>query len=340
MILSNLRYMAIKKEETAGTFLSPANADFDIKFQNIAMSPTIAMDDEAAKFGTGNHNEQESVAGARMANITASVRCNFNSGAAIATAPKWWKAMNACGLKTLTYAGTGVSLVGRKELDNSTYSIVVYDVEIGASPVTTEHRFAGCVGNVIWGADATGAPYIAQFTFQGKYVGTVAGSAIALTAPDTGIPRTFSGEVNCTYASSTGSEGLSVSPLVNSFQLDLGNNIQPVRSQADATGYSHFAITQRAPRISINPLALKSASWDVFKDITGNSLGALVFGKTGEVTLKGIAAQIITAGVSQREGFEAYDMTLKLTGNNITGTKIDAALEDEDTFELLQGARA
>ena len=329
----NLRYIAMKAEVTPGTYIDPLAADFDIRFRDIGFDTTIAMDNENAKYATGDHGEDESIAGAQMGTVTASVNVAYSSSAL--QEPKWWKAAKACGCDVVTYAGTGLGLVRRMDKDCTTYSIAVYDKELGDAPVTTITKFAGCTGNMVIGAAGVGAPLTAAFTFTGKLVDVVDGSAIALTSPNTTVAETYINSATDIFGSATSG---AAAPRVGSFSFDLGNEVVPVFDQSDATGYDKFVIASTRPRLSINLLGRKQNSpplgnW--LSDIISESSGPVIL-PTANMELKLLDTQLITHAPAERDGMVAWDHTFKCLRAGLSSGEYEV----EDTFELLHGARA
>ena len=286
------------------------------------------MDDENSKFGTGDHGEDESIAGMQSGTVTANVKAVASSDPE--TEPKWWKAAKACGCGVVTYTGFGLGLVRRKLYDCTTYSVAVYDVEMGATPVTTIHKYAGCVGNMVLSADGLGAPQIAGFTYQGKLYDVVDGTALVLTSPDTTQAETFINSATTIFGSSA--------VQLSSYSFDLGNDINPVLDQSDSTGINKYSITASRPRLSVNPLALKQATatlGDWLANILGETSGGIVI-PSANMSLDLLDAQMITHAQANREGYVGWDQTFKALRGGLTSGQYLA----EDTWELLHGARA
>lgn len=333
----NLRYAVVKTEgATPGTFVAPATAQHIIRIREPVWSPDIPLDNEAEKWGDGTHAEDLSLAGYQAGKINFSVRCN--AGATDVTAPQWQTLALGCGcVNTAAYATTkGIGLVRRKQYDDATYSIVIYDVEIGgAAPVTTEYQFVGCTGNMKIGCAGVGAPWVAQFEFQGALKDIVDGTAIALTTPGTVVPQTFLSHV-CSIDGNAKNIG--------SWMLDLGNVVTPVMDQTKAYGISHYVITKSSPRFNCNVLATKQATTGA--DYLANLLvkptsNVLIMGTptTAKLSISAPDMQLMSIPQSPRDGFVAWDLTYKLLANGVPGTPLDESLGYEDTFEILQGTR-
>jgi len=332
----NLRFLVGKLETTAGTMETLDSSDFDVKVRNPEVSPIIEPDDEASKYANGNHGEDEVVMGAQSGTISFSVRMGYAGDDT--TEPNWFKFANGAGLKTVTYAGTGIALQPAKEYDNKTMTIWVYDLEVGgASPAGVVYQFAGCIGQVNMGASGIGQPWMAEFTFTGKLVDIVDvenASLPEIGAIDTSHPEKF---LNNTVQIDGQTE------CISSFQLDTGNEVNPYICQSQSTGYNYFQITSRKPRLSMDPLMSSVATEDVWGRMTSGLTGAISTGvvtvASNNFTLTVPKAQQIQANVANREGLINWDANFKCLANGVTGAISDSDLDPEITFELLIGSR-
>lgn len=331
----DLRHMIMVAETTPGTWVEPATAQHIIRFRDIKFTTEVEFDDENAKFANGAHAEDISISGIQHGNISASVRCTV--GASDVTAPQWWVPAYSCGcLVSSAYSTKGIGLRRRQTQDDATYSIAIYDTTIGGgTQVTTIYKYAGCVGNMVVGCEKLGSPWVAKFNWFGKLTDVIDGTDIALSSPGTAVPQNF------TSAAFTIN---STAEKVNGWQFDLGNVIKPVGNQADATGISHYVITESHPRFSCAPLSVKQATTDWWanllskpsvNDIITNAAAA------GKLSLTVIDAQALKMTPEARDGLVAYGMSFKALENGVPGTLIDSGtgMTYEDTFELLQGTR-
>lgn len=332
----NKSYLVGELEVTPGTDPTPADADFNVRIRNPEVTLNVEIDDENSKFGTGDHAEDEAIAGMQSATISFSVKMNYAGD--VTTQPAWWKLANACGLKSVGWnAGSevavgsavhGISLVPRKEMDESTMTFYYFNEEVGSSPTTMISKFVGCIGNMTISADNVGAPVMANFTFQGKLSDIVDGSALDMTSPDTTL---------CENMLNSGFTVNGVTNSISAFQFDLGNEISPVLDQSDATGISHYVITARRPRFSCNPLAVKQATDDVHNRLLSETTGILAL-STAQYSFYGIKAQLISNAVANREGLVSWDQNYKLLKNGTTGALTNSSYTTEDTFDLRIGS--
>lgn len=328
--LQNLRILVGKLEDAPGTPETLDDVDFDVRIRAPELTPVIEPDDEAQKYATGDHGEDESIMGAQSANINFHTKMAW--GGDVETQPKWWKFMQSCGAVVTDYPTTGMSLEPQKANDNKTMTIEVYDIQQGATPAAYRYRFAGCMGNATLGCEGIGMPWIVNYSFTGKLVDfddVTNPNILALTSPDTTVaerllnnPVTIGG----------------VTQKISSFELDLGNQISPVINQAQTTGYDYFAISERRPRFSMNPLIQPVATEDILAKWTGETTAEIGI-NTGQspthFTLTIPVAQILNAAVANREGLVNWDQNFKCLRNGSANGTISA----ESTWELLIGAQ-
>jgi hypothetical protein len=311
-------------------------SDFDVKVRNPEITPTIEMDDEASRWARGDHGEDESISGVQTAQVTFAVR--MTKGTTAATSPGWTKFLTGCGIKSVAYTTTGIGYQPLKENDNATISIWVYDIQRGgASPTAVCYKMAGCMGNVTFGADGVGKPWMANFTFTGKLVDIEqVANALILTPLIT--------EATCSekfinsecYIGTTGEK-------VSSWNLDAGNEIQPVFDQSDDTGIAYHAITSRKPRLKLNPLMTTRDFWgDVANGVTGCPANyPVMVGDTGSgrLSLHVPKGQLMSPALANREGLVSWDLNVKCMANGYTGSLSSAILPAEAAWELLQASR-
>lgn len=307
-----------------GTAETLTSTDFDVRARDVEITPNTPVDDEAAKIANGNHAETESLSGAQSAQVTVSVP--LHGSGTVSTAPKYAKMLNACGIDSVTYTTTGIGFVRRKSKDCAPLTIWVQEQRVGTNETLT-HKVKGAVGDLTLSVDGIGGAIMLNFTFTGAYQGEVEGLALlTLTGADTTL-----GEKLLNTALTFGGDSLRIS----SFSYALGNNVQPVIDQSDATGYAYYYISASQPRLSINPLKISPATKDIYSEYKNETTQTALV-TMQNFTLKVPVAQIISPAQAAREGLAAWDLNIKAL-ENLT---VDATLTAEDTFELLYGARA
>jgi len=314
-----------------------ASSDFDVRVRNPEVSPIIEPDDEASKYANGNHGEDEVVLGAQSGTISFATRMCYAGD--VTTEPQWWKFAHGCGAKTVAYTTTGIAIQPLKDYDTKTMTIWVYDLEVGgATPAGVIYKFSGCSGNMTMGAEGIGKPWMAAFTFTGKLedITDVAyASLLEIGDIDTTHPEKFLNNVMTIG---------SVAQCISSFQLDVGNEVNPYICQSESTGYKNFQITARRPRLSCDPIMQSVATEDVWGKMTSGLTGAITTEAlsiaSNNFTLTVPKAQQIQAGVANREGLINWDANFKCLANGVTGAVADAVMPPEATWELLIGDRA
>jgi hypothetical protein len=326
--LLDLRFVIGKIESVAGTAETLAAEDFNTRVFAPEVSPIFEVDDEGAKFATGDHGETTSIIGAQSGTITFTEKLAW--GGAVTTIPNWFKWFNACGYETQTYTSTGIGLWPKKNIDCRTMTIGVYERDRCAGTGTV-YMFAGCIGTVEFGCDGVGKPLSAKFTFTGKLVeiadvSAPAMSALLLTSPDTELPDKL---LNTTLTFGA------TSFKISSFKLTAGNAVTPIIDQSDTTGYLAYGISARKPRFSCNPLMQLLADDSVYSRLVNETTGAITL-TMQNLIIKAPVAQLLSAAVANREGLVSWDQNYKLCRN---GTS-DSDLDDECTHEILIGTKS
>lgn len=334
---AGLRYLLFKTEgATPGTYADPATADFVHRIMNPVFTPEIPMDDEGSKYANGHHGEDQSIAGTQAGTLEFEMK--FIPGATNATVPSIFNAFKMCGCSTLAFTTTGVALVRRKANDDATFSCVIYDAEIGGGTTTSMAKFVGCVGTAkITGS--IGKSILAKFSVKGSWLDYVDGTAVALNAGvGNGLAQAYRNSDFLIHNTSVP---------VSEWELDLGNEINPIYMGSKESGISHYVLTGAKPRLSCNPLAVKQATTDYMAKVMSHSSGATSHIKigtaaTGVFSFKMIDAQPISLANAAREGLVNWNLNFKGLSNGIPGTLLDSAtgLTQEDTFYILQGTTA
>jgi len=336
----NLRFLVGKIETVAGTMETLTASDFDVRVRDPQITLNVENDDDNSRWARGDHGEDHVITGIQTAQVTFTVRCAWSG--AVATEPNWAKFLNGCGQKGIAYTTTGVGYQPRREYDAKTMTIWVYDCQTGASPSAVCYRLKGCMGTCTIGADGVGKPWLASFTFSCVVDGVVDVATADIPAP-LGMDTSCSDKMlsNVAYVGA-------VSEKISSFSLDVGNEVTPVLDQSTSSGVAYYMITARRPRITMNPLAQLVATRDVWGQWTSGLTGCpntfrLGIGDTGldnKFWIQAPKAQLIGAGVGNREGLVSWDNTFKLLPNGETGALTDNTFAEEVTFEILQGKRA
>lgn len=346
---NNLRILVAKLEATPGVSLDVVDADFDVRIRNPVVTPTIEADDEASKYASGDHGEDESIMGAQSATIEFQVKmsaCEITSSMTTANCPPWWKFAEACGCVKKAYLNgsntIGISLQPKKASDVRTMTICVYDFprnyDSGSAIQALRYTFAGCMGKMTIGAEGVGKPWTASFSFTGKLKDI--DMADKVDVPDISIDDGIIAEKMLNYQLKFGNDQKKIS----TFKLDAGNEISPLIDQSDPTGYAYYSITKRIPRFSCNPLAdaTFTSTFERWKNETTVPIELKSTMADSGYTLYVPKSQQLTGGIANREGLINWDLNFKALRRRaaeITGDGMSPTTDQEVTWELLIGKR-
>ncbi len=337
----NLRFIVFKEESVPGTpewDLSasfPADADFNNRMYDISITPQIEYDEDVANGATGDHGELSALTGKQSCQIS----CMFpvHWGGAVATAPNWSKIVQGCGLYEHAYTTTGLGYQPRKQMDVNTLTITMFDIDLGgATPNSTAYLFSGCAGNPVLSCENNGK-LMMTCTFTGRFVDVI-------TVANANIPELTGAQTQLAEKLLNATVNINgVTQFISSFSYDFGNDIQPLINQGESggTGYDYFHIAGRKPRFSTDPLQMTVATDDVHARLLADSNYPInIITASSNITLYMPRAQLMPYTVAEREGKVNYEQNFICQRNHNGAAAIEAAIPDEVTCELLQGARA
>ena len=317
------RTMGCKIESTPYTAETLAVADYNVSAYNINYDPTIA--EYARKLARGDASRDPSIMGKRSGKITFSV--DVTVGAAAATAPNYFKCLQACGLKQTTFGAVGVSLVTDARYFNVPMTMEVVEMDEGASPAQLTIKFRGCMGNAKLVTNGVGLPKRIDFEFTGVLQNVqdrTFANQIMPTGFDAALPQAV---LACTTSLFTESQNF------DKITIDLGNKVELWTDSTKAEGFEGARIVDRQPTIELDPAMSLIALHDNYTRLTGNSTGAYsetIGGGTIPITISAPKAQIIQAyKPGDREGRTINTIKCKLTRNL-----------GNDELEILQGAKS
>jgi hypothetical protein len=186
------------------------------------------------------------------------------------------------------------------------------------------------------GAEGVGKPWTIKFSFTGKLVD------IDFNVANASIPYINSIDGTCTDKMLSNTFTIDgTARAISAFQLDVGNEVQPLFDQSDSTGIKHYGITSRKPRFTCNPLIVENVDdyGNLSAGLTGCPNMPVLSIAANHFTLKVPKGQLIASNVNSREGLVGFEQTWKCIANGVTGSVADADLPAEATWELLQGSR-
>jgi len=307
-------------ESTIGTAETLVNGDFDLRVFDVEGSFDVEMHNR--KYARGHHGRDAALVGSQSG--TLNFKIHLADSGAVATAPAWNKLVKSCGLAETAYSTTGLSWTRASASDCVTLTLELRDLEC-ADGSQKIYKFHGAMGNMKMNYSAAGEPIVIEF----EYVGIFSAEAEELSTPligtgfDTTVPPNILG-VDVTF----GSQSLRT----NTFEFDLGNDVQLLRSQGATEGFLHAMIADTESSITMDPKLDLIATDGLRTDhLAGTSRTLLIPVKTTApaITLTVTAAQITDIQRADSEGSVTRAVTFGIVDTAGTGN-----------LEILQGAKA
>jgi hypothetical protein len=300
------RSLIVKQETTRGTFITMANADFNIPFNN-DISVTTEIPISEGDYASGDFDKFAGVVGRMSGSISVSVNL-FNSGVS-ATPPDISKLLNMCGLKydvvaltSVTYSAVnGHELGSNANVAGNPFSCIVQDV-FANDGGAMHTKFSGCLANGKIIASEVGVPLQLQLEIKGVFQGISDATALVLTGHDTTVPNSFLGATVSSFGSAHS---------ISNFELDFGNNIELELLSSSTKGYIGAYISNRTPTFKFNPKVDLLATTPTYTRWSAGTEGAIVCSTTNWA-INATKGQIITLADSAQDGIVAYEQTMRL----------------------------
>jgi hypothetical protein len=334
------RIVILKAEVTPGTFILPTATDNDCLLEDAKYDPKIEFDN-SKKILTPDHANFEDVPGAQAIDFSISGKLRCGSG--VATAPKMEKLFLMAGMVKAVVGSTGITYTDGGAGDFQTYSALVIDITGGASPVAVQHAFRGISADGEIGASGVGKPIMVGLKCQGIPVSASSldlsnaflSTVSAMTAPDTTSAVIFTNAT--TKIANTAFK-------ISSFKLAFGNKIQPEINpgNTDATGYDYFGISERNPKLTINPMKTTKAIYDAIASaVSASPLGGvdveIAFGgSTFPWTISMPNCQQLNPKEAMSEGRVRWNLDFNLMRNG-AATALVANIPIEARYQICQG---
>lgn len=303
------RSLIIKQEATRGTFVDPADADFDIPFMDITY--TAEKSTTEGKYATGDFDTYPAIMGTSRGTITASTYL-WHSGTS-ATPPTVSKALGMLGLRQTINAGTSVvyDALANYELgpNDLSYSCVIQDPMAGNSANAKHVRFAGCLASGKVVMEEIGKPWRLDLEIQGKFVGEVDIANVNILN-DTGLDTTVPNSIKAATITEA-----SVAQQISTFEFDIGNVIELENDPSDVTGFKAAVITDRNPVLNYDPmidLLANDASYTRWNAGTESAVAI----SSDNWAFAAPSAQIISMADATQGNQLAYQKSLRLNRNN------------------------
>lgn len=246
-LLEKVSVLAASIEATPGTAETLDASDGAMNVSNKRINDTTEY---VPLMGQGSLSNIRGSHGPRLATATFDVELQPGSG----SLPPWASVLlPACGYVVSTSTYTPRSEVPGSNVKTAT---------IGLWTNGIRELMYGASGNAVFNFSA-GRPVSVSFSFTGSYTKTVDEAIIAPNYPL---------EVQPLRAVSSSLVIGSDSPQVESWTLDLGNNLYPIPDGNSASGIAYTVITNRTPTISMTPNTELVATFDPWADFEDHTL--------------------------------------------------------------------
>ena len=299
-----------KAETVQGTAETLVAADFATTPHN-DISITAENQETARMVANGKHGSVSSVMGTQQA--TASFVLDLIGSGAAGTAPNLGEFFKGCAMTEALVASTSVTYTADITKDCNSMTLERREFNCIPSPhVQSREVVFGAMGNFNLSASAIGEPLIASFEYKGKYAQEADDpTIIAVTGIDTAKPEAFIGATASLF-------GTTLRPL--SFELDFGNDIQPVSDAGDSTGISHFMVNTRDTVLTMPIIRETTIVNDIYANIGLQTTGALVlsWGTTPNLYTITATAQLVAAPSEEENGSMTQALTIKIIDDSLS----------------------
>lgn len=306
--VSKLKSIATKQESVIGVAETLTTADNNIRMWDLGVTADVSMDQSPSKPATGDFGNDYSIPGPMSSKITFNTKY-WSDGA---TEAAWTKLIKACGCGVTSAVG-GYEIYPTVSAINNTLSIGIYDKSSVTTDTALKYEIVGAVGNLTIKADGVGKPYTMGWEFTGGLndIADINTSAIpAFSAVSTVVPDRFlNGYISIG----------SYSACVSTFEFNIGNTITPVECQNSVNGYSQFLITEQNPTITINPLIVKNATYDVWADLLAGTTKQIII-ETAQFKLTLPRCQVTQFGIGDRSGIVETPLTISVLRPTTSGS--------------------
>lgn len=296
------RTIGFKIEGTPYTAETLAYTDYDIGAYEVNYTPEIAM--KARKLARGDYSRDVSVAGKRS--ITITFKVDFQKSAAATTAPKYFKCLRACAMKETTGA-SGMTLVTNSLYNAVPATIEVAEMDEGATPSYVVVKAHGCMGNAKLVCSNIGEPMHIELEFKGV-LNSITDRAWAARL----VPTTFDSAM-VEAVMGVGITMFSQPQQINTFTVDLGNDVQVFTDPSKSQGLEGARVVDRNPTMEMDPDLELIATQGDFARWTGNTTGTFQAQVGDRIQITAPAVQYVKAySPGDREGHVTNQKSLEL----------------------------
>ncbi len=263
-MLTTRRVIAAKIEVTEGTGETLTDSEGGILVIDPKVDVDIKMNPRNPVMAT--LSKFADIAGSQLARITFRAELKgVGSAYAAANLPALSPYLRACG-----FAETLDVTVDAETVTYQPASTGVPTITIGAYEDGVIKRIIGARGNVKF-AGVAGEVVYADFDFLGVWDGATDGALLAPTYEST-IPPTFL-SANFSVAA--------YAAIINSFNVDMANELKLREDANKSTGYISTVITGRDPNGTFDPEMVTVAAYDWYGKWKAGTTGALNVGSVG-----------------------------------------------------------
>lgn len=321
VFLSKRSYAVAKLESTPYTPETLTDNDFDIEVEELSFSPEV--EEFQRKVADGTLDTYNSVMGKQKGSF--SFMTPLIPGSAANVSPAWSKFAEACGYKKTAHGATGISWVPHADNTHIPLTFEGIDINHGASPSQLMTRMGGCMGNMVLMFGNVGEPVQLRFEFQGSLL-SIAKRIYANMLDPTGV-STIQPPATLGLCMRLGT----FDQVLNKFELNTGNDVQPYTDPAENTGLKGFCVAGRDTLLNIDPLSDLPENDPVYTSLINGTTAALTFiiGSTPTLTISAPVCQYSAAPRGEREGAVTIEKALRLHKSS-----------GNDSCKILQGSEA
>lgn len=294
--------------------------DFNVRVRNISYSFDVA--EYRRKIADGTLDFSTSVMGKQQA--TVSFEVGMAPAPAATTEPQWSKMVEACGFKK-TVGASGITWVPHTDNTHVPITLMIQEIEEGASPDGVRIGIGGAMGNVKFSVGTVGEPVVMTFEFTGKL--TIIEDFASGERID---PTTFSTIVEPPLLCATATVN-SVAQDFDTFEFDMANDVQIWTDPADCTGIKGAYVAGREPQMTVDPTSKLLATEDWYGDLTASTQVtraiSVALAVTPQLTLTAPKGQLVALTPGERNGARTNEKTFLLTKDS-----------GNDVFQIQQGS--
>ncbi len=265
MYITGNNIIGLKEEASFGTYVDPvAGTDFNICMKELGTPEINYNYNRSGNCANGNIMPSQTKSGKASFQVTGQTHLQYSGDETVA--PKNGLLFRSAGFVesggdalpiVYTYDGSVVPDIG--------LSLIMSIIKRGSSPASIDVTAAGIQSNMVISAGGVGEEVVCEHTLQGAFVGEVdnADPVKTLSGTDTGVTSKFLGG-NLTMGS--------VTYVIQSFSLDLGNSIAMVNDPGSNKGLLGQQVTAADPTFTFSAQKLPLSTTDQITDVENDTV--------------------------------------------------------------------